>query len=91
MDLAGVHAVGEVEGGVDVEVVEQGEVGIDRNVVLETVSPVFDEVRLEQFVLFCLDRVGEAACVAYGNLLVPALVANDMLALERIEPADADI
>ena len=91
MYLVCVHAVGEIERGIDVEIVEKCEVGVDRNVVLETVFPVFDEVRLEQFILFCLDRVGEATCVAYGNLLVPALIAHHMLAFEGVEAADADI
>ena len=91
MYLVCVHAVGEIERGIDVEIVEKCEVGIDRNVVLETVSPVFDEIRLEQFVLFCLDRVGETARVAYGNLLVPSLIAHHMLALEGVETADADV
>ena len=45
-NLVGVHSVGETERWIKVDVVEQREVGLHRNVVLEAVPPLFGEVSL---------------------------------------------
>ena len=43
IDLVGVHTVGEVERRIDVQIVEQGEVATDWDVVLHTIAPITRE------------------------------------------------
>ena len=90
-DLIGVHAVGEVERGIDVQIVEERERAADRYLVLHAVLPVLDEVGVQQLFLFRRDGVGEMTRVAHGNLLIPALLACHVLALERIEARDGNV
>lgn len=76
---------------VDVDIVEQREVGVDRNIVLESVAPVFYEVRLEELVFLRVDRVAELSGIAHRDLFIPALFAGHVLALERIKSAHRNV
>ena len=90
-DLVGVHAVGEVERGIDVQIVEERERAADRYLVLHAVLPVLDEVGVQQLFFFRRDGVGEMTRVAHGDFLIPALLACHVLALERIEARDGNV
>ena len=87
----GVHAVGEVDRRVDVNHIEEREVGVDRYVVLHTVAPVLYQVRLHEQVFLRGDAVAQTSGVAHGYLLIPALLACHALALEGVEAAYGDI
>ena len=89
--LLGVHAVGEVERGVDVEEVEEREVAADGDVVLHAVAPVLGEAGVHEFVLLGADFVFELSGIADGDFLVPALVADGLLALEGVEVGHGDV
>ena len=56
-----------------------------------TVAPVLYQVRLEESVLLGVDAVGYLSGVRHGNLLIPAFVAHNVLALERIESRERDV
>ena len=55
------------------------------------VSPVFDEVRLEEFVFLRVDAVGERSRVGHGDFLIPPFITHHFLSSERIESGDRDI
>ena len=90
-DFRGVHAVGEVERGVDVQVVEQRERAADGDLVLHSVAPVLDEVRLEQLVFLRGDGVGEMSRVTHRNFLVPPFFSHHFLAFEGVEARNRDV
>ena len=80
-----IHAVLEVERRREVDIVEQREVAADWYRVVPTVVPVLDKVRVQQLVLLRVDAVRDVTRVRHRDLLVPTLVANGVLAFERIE------
>ena len=80
-----IHAVLEVERRREVDIVEQREVAADWYRVVPAVVPVFDKVRVQQLVLLRVDAVRDVTRVRHRDLLVPTLVANGVLAFERIE------
>ena len=89
--LVGVHTVGEVERRIDIQVVEQGEIATDGDVVLHTITPVSRQTGVEQQVFLGSDGVAQLSRVTHGNLLVPAFLARHLLSFEGIEAADGDI
>ena len=80
-----IHAVLEVERRREVDIVEQREVAADWYRVVPAVVPVLDKVRVQQLVLLRVDAVRDVTRVRHRDLLVPTLVANGVLAFERIE------
>ena len=90
-DFCGVHAVGKVERGVDVQIVEQREVAADGDVVLHTVAPVACQTGVHQLVFLGADRVAQLSGIAHRNLFIPALLARHLFSLEGVESADVDV
>ena len=84
-DLARIHTVSEVEGGRDVDIVEQRKVAADWYIVLHAVFPVLDKIGVHELVFLGVDRVAELSGIAHRDLLIPFLVAHLMLAAEGIE------
>ena len=82
-DLACVPTLRIIELGRDVDIVEQLESRADRNLMLCPVFPIFHQIRLEKLVLFCRNAVREGSRITHGDLLIPTLLANRFLSLER--------
>ena len=61
--FVGVHTVGEVDRGGDIDIVEGVEGGRDGHTVTHTVAPVLDEAFLEKFVLLGSKRILELSVV----------------------------
>ena len=90
LDLAGVPTLLVVELGRDVEVFEELERSAHRNTVLHGVFSVFNQIRLEEQILFGRDAVAESSRIAHGDLLIPTLLADGMFPLEREGTAHRD-
>ena len=56
-----------------------------------TVAPVLNQIRLKQFVLLCKDAVAQLTRIAHGDFLIPALLADHLLPLERVKARQRDI
>ncbi|EJX09266.1 hypothetical protein EVA_02626 [gut metagenome] len=84
----GVHDVAEREVRRYVDVFEQLEGRVHRDAVLQTVAPVLDDVRFEQFVFRCRDAVGELTAVRHRDLLIPSLLARLLFAAEGVEAVE---
>ena len=63
-DLVRVHAVGKRELGSNVDVIEQAERRTDGYVVAHTVTPVLNQIGLEQQVFFRIYAVAQASGIA---------------------------
>ena len=79
-----------VERGGEVDVVEEVERGRDRDRVLHAVAHVFERSFREDFVLGGLHRVGQLTRILHRDLLVPAILSDLLLALERIDARDIE-
>ena len=80
--LAGVHAVIQGDAGRDVEVLHHIEGCLNRHRVADAVTPVLDQVLVQELVLLGGQRVLEFSCIADLDFLIPALVTHSALALE---------
>ena len=85
-----VHTVGEVHLRVDIDILEQREVALDRYLVLHAVVPVLYQVRLKQLVLFRPYRVRDLSGVCQRYFLVPSFFASHVFSAEGIESADVN-
>lgn len=90
-DLVGVHTVGEVERRRDVDIVGHRKRCTDGNLMTHGILPVLDETLMHDLTLLSSNTVGQSTGIAYGDLLVPTLRSNHLLALEGIEALQADI
>ena len=57
---------------------------------LHSVSPVFNQIRLEEQILFGRDAVAESSRIAHGDLLIPTFLADCPLPLEGESTAHRD-
>ena len=65
-----------------VEIFEQRERSVDRNIVFRSVAPVLDIALFEDKVVFSIDAGREASTISHGYFLIPTFVAHRMLAFE---------
>lgn len=89
--LVAIHAVGEIERGVDVDIIKQGEAAADRDAVLHAVAPILDQIRVKQFTFFRVNRVAELPGITDGDFLIPPLGTHNMPPLERIEAGKIEV
>ena len=89
-DLVGVPTLLVADRWRDVQILEEGEGGTDRNGVLHGIAPVPDQVGLEQEVLLRADAVGQCTGIAHRHLFVPTLLADPLFPFEGIDTAHGD-
>ena len=89
--LVGVGAVGKRETGRHVDIVEDGEGGVDGHLVAHAVLPVLNQAAFQKQAFFGVDAVGERARVAHGYLFVPSLLARHFLAFQGVELVERDV
>ena len=85
-----VGASAQAEGGRDVDVFEQLEVGIDGDAVVHAVAPVAHEAGLEEAAFGGGDGVGDLSGVGHGDFLIPPLFAHGFAATQGIEAGHGD-
>ena len=90
LHLVRVHVVGEVDARGDVDVLKEGEGGTDGDVMLHPVTPVANQVGVEEFALLGRDAVAELPGVREGDFLIPAFAPGGFLALEGIKAVERD-
>jgi len=83
--LVGVPTFGIVERWSDVDVFQKVERSRDGHRMLHAVFPILEQRRMQQFVFFRGDGVGQGSRVVHADFLIPSLLAHRMLTLERIE------
>ncbi len=83
--LVGVHTVGKVDRGSDVDVIEKIESGRDWYTVLHAVTPVLDKAFFEKDILLGRQRVLQLAGIRKLDFFIPARGTDSFFALERID------
>ena len=89
-DLLKVPALGIVERGADVDIVEERQRCRDGYRMLDTVLHLFERLLRENLRLGGVHRVGHLHRIAHLNLLVPACLAHRLLALEGVEARNVE-
>ena len=83
-DFTGIPALGIIDRRRQVEILEKGKRGTDRNFMLHTVFPVLYQVRLKKQIIFSLDTILQMSCITNRNFLIPTFFTHRLFPLKRI-------
>ena len=77
-----------IERRIDIEILEQVERGLHRNLVVDAVSHRFEHLLRKQIFLFHVHGITQRTGILQRYFLIPTLLAHRILALERVDARD---
>ena len=77
-----------IERRIDIEILEQVERGLHRNLVVDAVSHRFEHLLRKKIFLFHVHGITQRTGILQRYFLIPTLLAHRILALERVDARD---